>query len=268
MADQIDSSMKEELRKIAQNAINSINEITKVIDNPRANVSPVPASGNSSLNELQRRFPTAAAAAQRSRSTSGRYQPTSTSTRVRPYPAPQNNTRRSRSAGRPLASDTVTRDVVVVKMASDRIPTKTEKVELEKNGRVVTGFDINRYWDARLLEKELATLLCGSLEGVGFEIMKNSSGTLLRPNIPTGKKIDAKLLLKSIAPSGCIYLRPLYELKREPADDMFPEDDLSQVSEHTDIFILPTSTPPPVVPVTNVNTSEVVLYSRSYQQCC
>ena len=109
MADTIDSSMKEELKKIVQNAIKSINEITKVIDNPRANVSPVSGSGNSNLNELQRRFPTAAAAAQRSRSTTGRYQSTSTSTRVRPYPAVQNNNRRSRSAGRPLASDTVTR---------------------------------------------------------------------------------------------------------------------------------------------------------------
>ena len=145
------------------------------------------------------------------------------------------------------------------------MPTKTEKVELEKNGRVITGFDINRHWDDRQLEKELATLLCGSLEGVGFEIMKNSSGTLLRPNIPTGKKIDAKLLLKSIAPSGCIYLRPLFEIKSEPADDMFPEDDVSQLSEHTDIVILPTSTLPPV---TNVNTSEVVDLTKNANDTC
>ena len=145
------------------------------------------------------------------------------------------------------------------------MPTKTEKVELEKNGRVITGFDINRHWDDRQLEKELATLLCGSLEGVGFEIMKNSSGTLLRPNIPTGKKIDAKLLLKSIAPSGCIYLRPLFEIKSEPADDMFPEDDVGQLSEHTDIVILPTATPPPV---TNVNTSEVVDLTKNANDTC
>ena len=96
MADTIDSSMKEELKKISQNAIKS----TKVIDNPRANVSPVSGSGNSNLNELQRRFPTAAAAAaQRSRSTTGRYQSTLTSTQVRQYPAVQNSTRRSRSGG-------------------------------------------------------------------------------------------------------------------------------------------------------------------------
>ena len=95
MADTIDSSMKEELKKISQNAIKS----TKVIDNPRANVSPVSGSGNSNLNELQRRFTTAAAAAQRSSSTTGRYQSTLTSTQVRQYPAVQNSTRRSRSGG-------------------------------------------------------------------------------------------------------------------------------------------------------------------------
>ena len=115
------------------------------------------------------------------------------------------------------------------------------------------------------MEKELATLLCGSLEGVGFEIMKNSCGTLLRTNIPTGKKIDAKRLLKLISPSGCIYLRPLFEIKSEPADDMFPEDDVSQLSEHTDIVILPTSTLPPV---TNVNTSEVVDLTKNANDTC
>ena len=43
--------------------------------------------------------------------------------------------------------------------------------------------------------------------------MKNSASTLVRPNVPSGKKIDTKLLLKSIAPSGCVYLRLLRELE-------------------------------------------------------
>ena len=43
--------------------------------------------------------------------------------------------------------------------------------------------------------------------------MKNSGGTLIRPNLPAGKDIDAKLLLKSIAdPSGWVHLRLLGEL--------------------------------------------------------
>ena len=50
------------------------------------------------------------------------------------------------------------------------------------------------------------------MERLYFEIVKNSGGTLLRLNIQAGKEIDSKLLLKSIASSGWIYLRLLEEL--------------------------------------------------------
>ena len=59
------------------------------------------------------------------------------------------------------------------------------------------------------------------MEGLYFEIVKNSGGTLIRPNLPAGKDIDAKLLLKSIAPSGWVYLRLLEEL---PDSFMDPSD--------------------------------------------
>ena len=51
-----------------------------------------------------------------------------------------------------------------------------------------------------------------------FEIVKNYGGTLLRPNLHLGKEIDSKLLLKSIAPSGCLYLRLLEELPASMLD--------------------------------------------------
>ena len=58
------------------------------------------------------------------------------------------------------------------------------------------------------------------MEGMYFEIVKNCGGTLLRPNLPREKEIDSKLLLKSIAPSGCSYLRILEELPSmlDPSD--------------------------------------------------
>ena len=37
--------------------------------------------------------------------------------------------------------------------------------------------------------------------------------TLVRPNIPAGKQIDAKLHLKSISPAGIVYIRLLEELR-------------------------------------------------------
>ena len=83
------------------------------------------------------------------------------------------------------------------------------------------GFDINRKWDAKTLHNEISRLLPGYMEGLYFEIVKNSGGTLIRPNLPAGKDIDAKLLLKSIAPSGWVYLRLLEEL---PDSFMDPSD--------------------------------------------
>ena len=68
---------------------------------------------------------------------------------------------------------------------------------------------MNRKGDAKKLHSELSYLLTGEMEGTYFEIVKNSGGTLLQTNLPAGKDIDSKskLLLKSIAPSGCVYLR-------------------------------------------------------------
>ena len=61
------------------------------------------------------------------------------------------------------------------------------------------GLDINRKWDTKTLHNEISRLLPGYVERMYFEIVKNSGGTLIRANLPAGKDIDAKLLLKSIA---------------------------------------------------------------------
>ena len=75
------------------------------------------------------------------------------------------------------------------------------------------GFDINRKWDTKTLHNEILRLLPDYVERMYFEIVKNSGGTLIRPNLPAGKDIDAKLLLKSTAdPSGWVHLRLLGEL--------------------------------------------------------
>ena len=57
------------------------------------------------------------------------------------------------------------------------------------------------------------------MEGFCFEITKNCSGTLVALNIPSGRRIYSKLLLKSIASSGCIYIGLFAELPDE-SDDM------------------------------------------------
>jgi len=96
---------------------------------------------------------------------------------------------------------------MILEMGRAKIPTKAEEPDLERSGRIISGVDIDRKWDTKKLHHELAKLLTGEMEGFYFEIVKNSGGTLLRPNIQAGKEIDSKLLLKSMAPSGWIHLR-------------------------------------------------------------
>ena len=201
-------SQKDEIIRIAESAIETITQLSNVVGRSNPALVPAPSSSSSSrsenaVDELHRRFPTAG-----SRTSRG-----SRSIRPAPYLS-------RRPAGRPRESLTVSKDVIVIEYEHDRVPSKAEKIELEKSKRVISGFEVNREWSAKELERELAALLRGTpMQGFCFKIMKNCSGTLVAPNIPSGRRIDSKLLLKSIAPSGCIYIRLLAELPDE-SDDM------------------------------------------------
>ena len=212
-------SQKEEILKIAENAIQSITQLTNIVGR-----SSVPSDSSSSadslhssnaVQELHRRYPTVDSKGRNTtRGMPGYSRSTSApSARAAPYSR--------RVPGRPTGSPTVIKDVVVIEYGHDRIPSKTEKAKLEKSKRVISGFEVCRGWSATQLEKELAALLKGTeMERFSFEIVKNCSGTLVPPNIPSGRRIDSKLLVKSIAPTGCIYIRLLAELPDEGADDM------------------------------------------------
>ncbi len=58
------------------------------------------------------------------------------------------------------------------------------------------------------------------LTGFDFEIVKNSGGVLVKPNIPSNESIDGKLLVKSISPSGAVYIRLLDDLPDDSIDAM------------------------------------------------
>ena len=88
------------------------------------------------------------------------------------------------------------------------VPSRADKLDLERNKRIISGFDIDRRWNEEQLRKQLEGLL-----------PKNCAGSLVKPNIPQNKKVDAKLFSKSIAPSGCIYLRLLNYLPDSDSDD-------------------------------------------------
>ena len=171
-----------------------------------------------------------------------------------------------RVPGRPTGGPTVTKDVVVIEYGHDRVPSKAEKTELEKSKRVISGFEVGRDWSAKQLEKELAVLLKGTeMEGFCFEIVKNCSGTQVSPNIPSGRRIDSKRLLKeSIAPTGCIYIRLLAELPDEGTDDMLsysvfdrPENRSTPGVINTSASATSTSTTSTVTATITVDPSDV-----------
>lgn len=260
-----DSSISGQVKSIAAAAIQSINQLTSLIEkNPStaSGTSTTPVTSNAerlefvrstqrfitttgppeaplavlnqpavlqdqqtnALTELRSRFPTVSS---RGRGTSRDLiswrSKNANKSRGSSSSDPYSRNRNPRRAGRPSTNDLVAKDVVILDAGKDKIPTKPEKVELERNGRIVSGVDIDRRWDANILQQQLSTLLAGELEGMGFEIVKNCSGTLVKPNIRAGKEIDAKLLLKSIAPGGYVYIRLLEELLPMGLCDPFDE---------------------------------------------
>eukprot|EP00794_Sanderia_malayensis_P008538 gene8538-9450_t len=234
-----------QIHSITRNAIESINQLAELVRQssqqgqrrvrpapaaestpPIAAISspirPAPAAGPSAtttsagartmtrvsnaLTELQRRFPTTRPYSNPSSSRSGS-QASSNSSGLHSRPHPP---------GRP-AVYLVTRDVIIMNFDSERLPSKSQKPKLEQERRVISGSDVDRRWNAIRLHEELGTLLPEQwMVDVGFEIVKNSCGSLVKPNIPRNKSIDSNLLFRSIAPSGAIYMRLL---AGKPFDD-------------------------------------------------
>ena len=86
----------------------------------------------------------------------------------------------------------VTRDVIVMDLDTEKVPSRSEKQKMEQERQIISGFDKDRWWN-----------------GIGFEIVKNRSGSLVKPNIPRNKATDSQLLFRSVAPSEGVYVRLL-----------------------------------------------------------
>ena len=177
-------------------------------------------SSTSYLAELRQRFPML------NRRDSTNSTRDSMTGRYRPYRQSQRSARgvsssqlQSSRAGRPVIEDMATRNVIVLGKDTDKVPSRTDKLYLERKKRIISGFDIDRRWNEGQLRKELEGSLPDYLYGLGFEFVKNCAGSLVKSNIPQNKKVDAKLLTKSIAPSGCIYLRLLNDLPDGDSED-------------------------------------------------
>ena len=137
----------EEVKEIAQAAIDSINQLTSLIAH-RPSTTRIPSNERqpttSETTFVRHTQPANSALTGFPTVSKGRYRRPSNSS-SRPYPVVQNV---RRPAGRPLASEIVSKDVMILEMGREKVPTKAEKLDLERSGRIMSGDDIDRKWDA------------------------------------------------------------------------------------------------------------------------
>ena len=85
--------------------------------------------------------------------------------------------------------------------------TGNEKIKLERKNRVITGFSIDKRWNEKTLYNRVKAQFPDACKYTEYEFVKNIHGVLVQPKLATGLKIDASILLKSIASSGVVYVR-------------------------------------------------------------
>ena len=118
------NSQKDEIIRIAESAIDSITQLSNIVG--RSNPAPVPA-------------------------------PSSVTPAVCTQKMPLNFTADfQHPAWQPHKSLTVSKDVIVIEYEHDRVPSKAEKIKLEKSKQVpvISGFEVNREWSVKELERE------------------------------------------------------------------------------------------------------------------
>ena len=203
--------------------------------NRRANESSVGLTSHSSrLTDLQQRFPTARAAGRRNRGSPF----ASPSVRGRIYGRQVSRPSlglgaRSSGLDRPRA-ESVVKDIVIVSRTVDKTPLGSMgKLNLELKGRIINGFTIRRQWDEETLYRKVKEQFPVKDSDKEFEFMKNCYGTLVTPNLAAGVKLNAEILLRSIAQAGgAIYVRLLTDDDEVDENEAESQDDEDSDSEN------------------------------------
>ena len=99
---------------------------------------------------------------------------------------------------------------------------RRDKLLLDSKNRVITGFTIEKRWNDTVLYDKIKAQFPEDCRNMDYEFVRNVYGTLLKPTLASGVKIDANILLKSIASSGAVYVRLFaddnWELSTSPFD--------------------------------------------------
>ena len=114
--------------------------------------------------------------------------------------------RRYGAVGGP-ARNFVVKDLIIVGVQVDKTPLgRHDRLKLEQKGCVVTGLSIDKRWRESGIYDKVVAKFSADCRDLEFEFVKNAGGVLVKPNLATGIKTDANILLRSIASTGCVYV--------------------------------------------------------------
>ena len=96
---------------------------------------------------------------------------------------------------------------------------RRDKLLLERKNRVITGFTIEKRWNDTVLYDKIKAQFPEDCRNMDYEFVRNVYGTLVKPTLASGVKIDANIRLKSIASSGAVYVRLFADDLDDPDDE-------------------------------------------------
>ena len=96
---------------------------------------------------------------------------------------------------------------------------RRDKLLLERKNRLITGLTIEKRWNETVLYDKIKEQFPEDCRKMDYEFVRNVYGTLVKPTLASGVKIDANILLKSIASSGAVYVRLFADDLDDPDDD-------------------------------------------------
>ena len=127
--------------------------------------------------------------------------------------------RRHGNVGRPSRGSLI-RDIIIVGAQVEKTPLgRRDKLLLERKNRVITGFTIEKRWNETVLYDKIKAQFPDDCRKMDYDFVRNVYGTLVKPTLASGVKIDANILLKSIASSGAVYVRIFADDLDDPDDD-------------------------------------------------
>lgn len=71
---------------------------------------------------------------------------------------------------------------------------------------MIAGFTIEKRWNETVLYDKIKVQVTKDCRNMDYEFNRNVYGTLVKPTLASGVKIDTNILLRSIASSSAVYV--------------------------------------------------------------